>query len=272
MGQFFIAVFLADDAQAAIGHAIPQHYGSFGQLVEHGWIGDPFALAVERFLATPARVVWAGEHADPEAGSEPTANLYWRARSAPLMPECGPGPVGRYVVDHDTHRYIDKIAVPLDRDGQQVHPLVALTAEGCTFGLGDFGYHRLIGTWARHRVQVTDIVPNGYRELAFPLNHRQLHCLYWRWSVVPQPLQEAKPVPAPITVPTVSRTEFEQLAHHGLAGDTPVPESAPAAEQWRSENSGWRGRHWAYHQDELGVLRLQPLNVARSTRRPAAAT
>ncbi|RDI45317.1 hypothetical protein [Nocardia mexicana] len=69
---------------------------------------------------------------------------------------------------------------------------------------------------------------------------------------------------------TVTRSEFERLAHRGLAGDAPVLESA-AAERWRAEHSGWRGRHWTYVEDESGVLRLQPLNVSRTAgRRPAA--
>ncbi|WP_280335048.1 hypothetical protein [Nocardia wallacei] len=73
------------------------------------------------------------------------------------------------------------------------------------------------------------------------------------------------------TLFTVSRSEYEQLTHLGRAGDAPALESSPVTEQWRAEHPDWRGRHWAYTEEDHGVLRLRPLNVARATRpRPAA--
>jgi len=72
-------------------------------------------------------------------------------------------------------------------------------------------------------------------------------------------------MPTLTTVSTVSRSEFEQLAHRGLGGDDPLPQSSPATEQWHTEHPDWRGRHWIYTEDEPGVLRLTPLNVTRNT-------
>jgi len=171
MGQSYVAVFLSDDTDQVIGHAIPQDYGSFRKLIQHGWIGDPFVGAVEQFLATPTRLVWAGEYATLDTGPEHHTNLFLLARSAPRMPKLEPGPVGRYVLNHDKQRYVDKSIVPADRDGDRMHPIVALTIEGCGFGFGDFRYHPMIGCWARDRISVADTVPEHFGELEFPLVH-----------------------------------------------------------------------------------------------------
>ncbi|MGV9678826.1 hypothetical protein ACWDSJ_26380 [Nocardia sp. NPDC003482] len=73
-------------------------------------------------------------------------------------------------------------------------------------------------------------------------------------------------------VASVSRSEFEQLAHRGRAGDATDLESSPALDDWRAEQPDWRGRHWTYTEDESGVLRLAPLNLTRTARpRPDAA-
>ncbi|MBY8864041.1 hypothetical protein K7711_46795 [Nocardia sp. CA2R105] len=77
-------------------------------------------------------------------------------------------------------------------------------------------------------------------------------------------------MPASI-VSAISRAQFEQLAHRGLAGEVPELKTSVASEQWQSEHPDWRGRHWAYTEDEAGVLRLHPLNIARATRQPRAA-
>ncbi|MBY8864042.1 hypothetical protein K7711_46800 [Nocardia sp. CA2R105] len=170
MGQAFFAVFLAEDSDQIAAYADPYDYNAYWKLREHGYVGSSFTLAVERTLFTPRRLVWAGDYADPEPGTEPPANLFARCESAPVMPDPDPGTTGRYVINHDKRCYINKYVSPANEFGYRTHPLVAFTAEGCGRGLGDFvPDHPLIGTWARDHISVSDIAPDDFRELMFML-------------------------------------------------------------------------------------------------------
>ncbi|WP_280202238.1 hypothetical protein [Nocardia cyriacigeorgica] len=66
------------------------------------------------------------------------------------------------------------------------------------------------------------------------------------------------------TVPTLDRSEFDQLAHLGAAGGVSALADADAVARLRSQHPEWRGRHWAYLDDDHDVLRLHPINVARA--------
>ncbi|WP_040830240.1 hypothetical protein [Nocardia jiangxiensis] len=71
-------------------------------------------------------------------------------------------------------------------------------------------------------------------------------------------------------VSAITRAEFDQLAHQGLAGEAPALDAVSVSEQWQSEFPDWRGRYWAYTEAEAGVLRLGPLNLTRARRQAAA--
>jgi len=79
-------------------------------------------------------------------------------------------------------------------------------------------------------------------------------------------------MPSANSVPTLSRTDFDRLEHRGAAGTTAVLDEmdSTVADRWRGEHAGWRGRHWAYLDDEYGVLRLHPINVTRASSQAAA--
>ena len=67
--------------------------------------------------------------------------------------------------------FVDKTKVP-DNDGWAIHPLPLLTCEGNGRGGGDFYGRRgmkLVGSWARHRISVSNKVPKGYKEIKFNL-------------------------------------------------------------------------------------------------------
>ncbi|MCM6774525.1 hypothetical protein NDR87_13690 [Nocardia sp. CDC159] len=70
---------------------------------------------------------------------------------------------------------------------------------------------------------------------------------------------------------TMSRAEYERCVHRGLAGPAPMIEDSAVITRWRADHPDWRGRYWAYTETDDGVLRLRPLNVARTTRSQAAA-
>ncbi|CCF63624.1 hypothetical protein [Nocardia cyriacigeorgica] len=71
------------------------------------------------------------------------------------------------------------------------------------------------------------------------------------------------PTAAP-TVPTIDRSEFDQLSHRGAAGGVAALADDDAVARWRSEYPEWRGRYWAFLDDGYDVLRLHPINVARA--------
>ncbi|MCC3311427.1 hypothetical protein [Nocardia africana] len=79
-------------------------------------------------------------------------------------------------------------------------------------------------------------------------------------------------MPSANSVPTLSRAEFDRLEHRGAAGTTATlaEMDSAVADRWRGEHAGWRGRHWAYLDDEHGVLRLHPINVTRTSSQAAA--
>ncbi|NKY86552.1 hypothetical protein [Nocardia veterana] len=79
-------------------------------------------------------------------------------------------------------------------------------------------------------------------------------------------------MPSANSVPTLSRAEFDRLEHRGAAGATAIlaEMDSAVADRWRREQARWRGRHWAYLDDEHGVLRLHPVNVTRASSRAAA--
>ncbi|MFF0496421.1 hypothetical protein ACFYU5_08465 [Nocardia aobensis] len=79
-------------------------------------------------------------------------------------------------------------------------------------------------------------------------------------------------MPSANSVLTLSRADFDRLEHRGAAGTTAtlVELDSTVAGRWRGEHAGWRGRHWAYLDDQQGVLRLHPINVTRASSQAAA--
>ncbi|MGW5441424.1 hypothetical protein [Nocardia asteroides] len=174
MGQYYRPVFLEDQGNAITGWLSCYDYGNGAKLMEHSWVGNEFMTAVESQLSTPTRLVWAGDYADPEPGT--VATLYamagWGSKISPDDPQRRSG---RFVINHDRGLYVDKQQIPANADGWTVHPLSVLTAEGNGRGGGDLaedyttGNFALVGTWARDRVSVGEVVPDGFDRLAFDL-------------------------------------------------------------------------------------------------------
>jgi hypothetical protein len=176
MGQYYHALFLADKTneadkefiRAAI-HSLP--FGSGMKLAEHSYIKDSFMTAVE-YLLSPlgifykTRLVWAGDYAQPEPGSEQNLNhLSEDKQYTPDLPfnYCEIMDSYNFIVNHTKKQYVTKA-------GRVFHPLSLLTAEGNGLGGGDYkgSCEDLIGTWARDVISVEMVPPADYSELACP--------------------------------------------------------------------------------------------------------
>jgi hypothetical protein len=113
-----------------------------------------------------ARVVWAGDYADPECESE--KNLYKLADEQDYKNIAPPDRIMgayRYIVNHTKKLYVDKESVKAEPQyGLRVHPLSLLTAEGNGRGGGDYrgSKQELVGTWARDVISVEKGVPDGF--------------------------------------------------------------------------------------------------------------
>lgn len=170
MGQYYKPVSI-DKMECVYSH----DYGSGLKLMEHSWSKNDFVGVVARLIARGGRwfgdkIVWAGDYADPEEGTE--ENFYHMAGENKIKPEIIKGKKRlRYVVNLDTKQFVDINNVP-DNDGWVIHPLPLLTCEGNGRGGGDFrdnDPNKLIGKWARNRVTMQTTEPKGYKELVFNL-------------------------------------------------------------------------------------------------------
>ena len=132
------------------------------KLMEHSYLGVVFPESVVGLLADrPARVVWAGDYADDEPGTE--TNLYVTATGDVLASDPRPH---RFIVNLDREEYVDTDAVAPDQHGYKIHPLPLLTCEGNGRGGGDFmGNNEYVGAWSRDLLAATDARPNGLEEI-----------------------------------------------------------------------------------------------------------
>jgi hypothetical protein len=169
--------------------------GSGLKLMEHSWRRNNFVGQVTAFLLNnPQRLVWAGDYADHEEGTE--TNLYALAedpKTEVLIPhyplvikgkkQCvGGGDFGdyiyvaphadmkiRYAVNFDKKEFVAFDKLPKDKDGWKVHALPLLTAEGNGGGGGD--YHnedKLVGSWARDKIATCRFkkdIPKDFKEI-----------------------------------------------------------------------------------------------------------
>lgn len=176
MGQYYKPVSIEKKE-----HVLSHDYNNGLKLMEHSWIGNDFVGVVENLIAEGGawhgdRIVWAGDYADPEEGTED--NIYDIVGENKIRPEITDKKY-RYVVNMDKKEFVDTEKIPLsdvyeDENGKEwpytIHPLPLLTCEGNGRGGGDF--HKgspLVGKWARNRVTVSNVKPEGYKEIKFNL-------------------------------------------------------------------------------------------------------
>jgi hypothetical protein len=172
MGQYYVAIILADNDSKKAEHikAYLESFGESGQkLIEHSYINNGFVNTLEFQLTKDgmfykSRVVWAGDYADNEVGSE--NNLHKLTHELPdkclnnLKLPIKSAKEYRYIINHTKKQYVDK-------EKQYYHPLPLLTAEGNGRGGGDYygQGEKLVGTWARNVISIEKEIPEGYTKL-----------------------------------------------------------------------------------------------------------
>lgn len=167
MGQYYFPIYLGPDGKIR-AWMDPHAYHNRAKLTEHSYMKNAFVNTFEWGLAPgahfyKARVVWAGDYADPEPRGE---NLHYMCGEyTKIHPETkGPGP--RYILNHTKKLFVDKHKVPTK--GYTYHPLPILTAEGNGRGGGDVRPSPLVGSWARDEISVED-TPLDFEELLFDM-------------------------------------------------------------------------------------------------------
>lgn len=145
MGQYYIAIICANNN----GKIVIKYAHSFCRfkLTEQAYIN--YIEEFENLLSPESpyymsNLVWAGDYADPEPGSE--ENLYNVDKKPHFVFEIQPLKKLIYIVNHTKKVFIDKNNLKND-----IHPLPILTAEGNGRGGGDYygKNNHLAGTWAR---------------------------------------------------------------------------------------------------------------------------
>ena len=165
MGQYYIAVILAEDGKYVRSWLQSYDYGCGSKLMEHSYIKSPFVIAVENMIGPKgmfykSKLVWAGDYADNEVTNE--GNLYAMLSSdTSKLSQAKQTEVYRFIVNHTKRLYIDKNSLKND-----ISPLPLLVSEGNGRGCGDYGgvNEGNCGSWARNIMSVEDAAPPGYIE------------------------------------------------------------------------------------------------------------
>lgn len=172
MGQYYMPVLLEDSKinGEIKAWAYSHDYGNGLKLMEHSYIGNVFVARIEmELIATPTRIAWCGDYADPEEiGPHAGRTLYAVVSDEEnieihslQLPYKLPVKTEkyRYIVNHTKKLFVDKChMVKCARNWNwKIHPLPLLTAEGNGRGGGD--YHgpfeeSLVGSWARDLISV----------------------------------------------------------------------------------------------------------------------
>jgi len=168
MGQYYKCIILAEkpvegEKECVRTFVNPHVYSEGAKLTEHSYCKSTFMRTVEALLRNggtfyKSRIVWAGDYADKEPGSE--RNLYDSLGEEDLGYTVAEYTYDHtFIVNHTKREYAMKI--------NQFHPLPLLTAEGNGRGGGDYrGVDEdLVGTWARDVISVKMEAPADYTML-----------------------------------------------------------------------------------------------------------
>lgn len=187
MGQYYRAIFLAEDRKTPVAIISPYDYANGAKLMEHSWIGNEFVEAVETHLLNKQSFVWAGDYADGEVDGPLNPNgkrenlfsiVRTLERTTPIRikPVVNEVALPRFLLNHTKKEYVDKTKSPAKEyiwtkpEKWAIHPLPLLTNESNGRGGGDYNKNsKLIGSWARDVISVEDNVPSDYKEIKFKL-------------------------------------------------------------------------------------------------------
>ena len=183
MGQYYKALYKEKNTTEWKG--FDTYHITIGcKLMEHSYIGNLFVTTVKNTLFNnPCQVIWAGDYADHEPDTD--KNMYDLVETTSLIEAELPyedmkqvqnvlkeqlRPEAEkmlYLVNKTKGLYVDYSKVKEDDYHFRIDPLPLLTAEGNGRGGGDYEGHnmKLVGSWARDVIYVTDKLPEGLVEL-----------------------------------------------------------------------------------------------------------
>ena len=171
MGQYYYCVILAEDGKYIRAWLDPLAHNNGSKLTEHSYIKNNFMRLVESNLGPNGafymtRVVWAGDYAIPEAGSNTNLHDICSVTLTKAVGHSQDFHEYRYIINHSKGLFIDKINIGIVEG--QIHPLSLLTAEGNGKGGGDYRgpNEELCGLWARDIISVNDKVPSEFQEFS----------------------------------------------------------------------------------------------------------
>jgi hypothetical protein len=166
MGQYYNVVFV-DGKNNVKKWVCTIQCGAGSKLMEHAFISNGFMNAIEHLLGPDgscymSRIVWAGDYADNEDGTD--KNLHIMAEQDLLhLQEVNIDMSQtdfKYIVNHTKKVYVDKSKY------REVHPLPLLVAEGNGMGGGDYYGENatFCGMWARNIISMEIDAPVNYTE------------------------------------------------------------------------------------------------------------
>lgn len=172
MGQYYKPSFINEDGTKVVKWLNSWDFGSGLKLMEHSWMKNKLVIAVENLLSKDSpyhkhKLVWAGDYAEDNLIDGNT--IYGNCTDENKHERIKGKQFGfRYLINHTKQEFVDKQAIPKDKDGWQVHPLPLLTCIGNGLGGGD--YHsengkEYIGKWAMDSISVSKCKPNGYTQI-----------------------------------------------------------------------------------------------------------
>lgn len=163
MGQYYNAVIKTNEIKEVFYHQVDGEY-MLAKLLEHGYWGNPFVLAVaSKLWRTKGKLAWVGDYAED-------GDFNWDEEFADSHDEGVPREdleyngfrlEGKLFINHSKKMILDldKYKELLKDVDMIISPIPLLTAVGNDKGGGDFhkgtGYD-LIGTWAWDVVEITD--------------------------------------------------------------------------------------------------------------------
>jgi len=175
MGQYFNPIILKEKEDKPKRWFYSWDYDNGMKLMEHSYLGNDFVGVVcNQLVNKPNRLVWAGDYADIESGTDGSGyggrgkNLYDLATDnlrsrAKVNYDNKKYPI---IINHTTKEFVDTNKIKPDEGGWEIHPLPLLTVEGNGRGGGDYrGENPYVGTWARNLIEIKKTAPKGYKEI-----------------------------------------------------------------------------------------------------------
>jgi len=174
MGQYFKAALKGSKAKKNWRLYRTWALNCGAKLTEHSYMECWYMMYIKHLLfGHPQYVVWAGDYADNEQGSDD--NIYFlgkemKINSDFLAQAIVEQPRMKYLLNRTKKLYYDYTKAKPRDIGSTIDPLPLFTAEGNGQGGGDYyGENKeKVGEWARDLISIEEELPKGYTEVTNP--------------------------------------------------------------------------------------------------------